>query len=226
MPSALYLGRQCRRHLCTSAWRRDAPRFAAQARPDVPAVDIVRPLFGSPTDTKASINHTPHGLRYCYSCLQLSHYHRRNFHLERSRAAGRLFHSHISFLRHSCAPTLLAQTHAYHSYAKGRSWCPIPHKDNDYSPNTSEWAAHHSSLLPHPPPPDKMPTFVASIDQGTTSTRFIIFDKAGNVVAQHQLEFEQIYPDSGYVLCSFASTSRSHSSQDSLSPIAGNGTLT
>lgn len=42
-----------------------------------------------------------------------------------------------------------------------------------------------------------MPSFVASIDHGTTSTRFIIFDTEGNPVAQHQIEFEQIYPHPG-----------------------------
>lgn len=41
--------------------------------------------------------------------------------------------------------------------------------------------------------------FVGSIDQGTTSTRFLIFDKAGEPVAIHQEEFKQIYPNPGYV---------------------------
>lgn len=39
--------------------------------------------------------------------------------------------------------------------------------------------------------------FVGSIDQGTTSTRFLIFDKAGEPVAVHQEEFTQIYPNPG-----------------------------
>jgi len=39
--------------------------------------------------------------------------------------------------------------------------------------------------------------FIGSIDQGTTSTRFIIFDGTGQPVAQHQIEFTQIYPHSG-----------------------------
>ena len=33
-----------------------------------------------------------------------------------------------------------------------------------------------------------MTRYVASIDQGTTSTRFMIFDDAGAVVSIHQLE--------------------------------------
>jgi len=39
--------------------------------------------------------------------------------------------------------------------------------------------------------------YIGSIDQGTTSTRFIIFDGLGQPVAQHQLEFAQFYPESG-----------------------------
>ncbi|KAF2739595.1 glycerol kinase [Polyplosphaeria fusca] len=40
--------------------------------------------------------------------------------------------------------------------------------------------------------------FIGSIDQGTTSTRFIIFDGVGQPVAQHQIEFTQMYPQSGW----------------------------
>lgn len=39
--------------------------------------------------------------------------------------------------------------------------------------------------------------FIGAIDQGTTSTRFIIFDGVGQPVAMHQLEFKQMYPQSG-----------------------------
>ncbi|EDN03337.1 hypothetical protein HCAG_01202 [Histoplasma mississippiense (nom. inval.)] len=41
-------------------------------------------------------------------------------------------------------------------------------------------------------------TFLGSIDQGTTSSRFLIFSAAGDVVASHQLEFRQIYPQPGW----------------------------
>ncbi|KAK2741056.1 Glycerol kinase [Myotisia sp. PD_48] len=41
-------------------------------------------------------------------------------------------------------------------------------------------------------------SFVGSIDQGTTSTRFLIFDQEGDIVASHQLEFKQIYPHPGW----------------------------
>ncbi|KAL2150782.1 hypothetical protein VTH82DRAFT_7345 [Thermothelomyces myriococcoides] len=40
--------------------------------------------------------------------------------------------------------------------------------------------------------------YVGSIDQGTTSTRFIIFDGDGNVIAMHQQKFENLYPESGW----------------------------
>jgi len=44
-----------------------------------------------------------------------------------------------------------------------------------------------------------MAEFVGAIDQGTTSTRFMIFDHSGNEVARHQLEHEQILPQAGWV---------------------------
>lgn len=40
--------------------------------------------------------------------------------------------------------------------------------------------------------------FIGAIDQGTTSTRFIIFDGTGSPVASHQHEFTQHYPQSGW----------------------------
>jgi glycerol kinase len=44
-----------------------------------------------------------------------------------------------------------------------------------------------------------MPDFVGAVDQGTTSTRFMIFDHGGNEVGRHQLEHEQILPRAGWV---------------------------
>ncbi len=41
--------------------------------------------------------------------------------------------------------------------------------------------------------------YVGAVDQGTTSTRFMIFDHSGQVVGVHQLEHEQIYPKPGWV---------------------------
>ena len=44
-----------------------------------------------------------------------------------------------------------------------------------------------------------MQKFVMAIDQGTTSTRAIIFDKAGNIKGIAQKEFRQIFPHPGWV---------------------------
>lgn len=41
--------------------------------------------------------------------------------------------------------------------------------------------------------------YIGSIDQGTTSTRFIVFDKQGNMVSVGQKEHRQIYPQPGWV---------------------------
>ncbi|CAN5874340.1 glycerol kinase GlpK [soil metagenome] len=44
-----------------------------------------------------------------------------------------------------------------------------------------------------------MPEFIGSLDQGTTSTRFMVFDHEGAVVASDQREHEQIFPAPGRV---------------------------
>ncbi|MFD3509828.1 glycerol kinase GlpK [Nocardia sp. NPDC058666] len=41
--------------------------------------------------------------------------------------------------------------------------------------------------------------YVGAIDQGTTSTRFMVFDHDGAIVARHQLEHDQILPAPGWV---------------------------
>jgi glycerol kinase len=41
--------------------------------------------------------------------------------------------------------------------------------------------------------------YVAAVDQGTTSTRFIVFDARGNIVAVDQKEHRQIFPRPGWV---------------------------
>ncbi|WP_413250926.1 glycerol kinase GlpK [Sinomonas flava] len=43
------------------------------------------------------------------------------------------------------------------------------------------------------------PQYVISIDQGTTSTRAIVFDHSGSIVSTGQLEHEQIFPQAGWV---------------------------
>src|SRR6187200_2415426 len=44
-----------------------------------------------------------------------------------------------------------------------------------------------------------MTQYVAAIDQGTTSTRCMVFDKSGSVVSVSQMEHEQIFPRAGWV---------------------------
>jgi glycerol kinase len=44
-----------------------------------------------------------------------------------------------------------------------------------------------------------LPQYVAAIDQGTTSTRFVIFDHAGSIRCVAQKEHEQVYPRPGWV---------------------------
>ena len=44
-----------------------------------------------------------------------------------------------------------------------------------------------------------MAKYVLAIDQGTTSSRAIIFDKAGSIISTGQLEHEQILPQAGWV---------------------------
>ena len=39
-----------------------------------------------------------------------------------------------------------------------------------------------------------MTRYIGAIDQGTTSTRFIVFDRAGETIASAQMEHRQIYP--------------------------------
>ena len=44
-----------------------------------------------------------------------------------------------------------------------------------------------------------MKKYILALDQGTTSSRTIVFDKSGNIVSKAQFEFTQIYPQSGWV---------------------------
>ena len=44
-----------------------------------------------------------------------------------------------------------------------------------------------------------MTRYIGAIDQGTTSSRFIVFDRAGNTVAMAQREHRQIFPQPGWV---------------------------
>src|ERR1700734_2956875 len=44
-----------------------------------------------------------------------------------------------------------------------------------------------------------MSNYLGAIDQGTTSTRFIVFDRSGRISSVAQREHEQIYPQPGWV---------------------------
>lgn len=44
-----------------------------------------------------------------------------------------------------------------------------------------------------------MPSYVLALDQGTTSSRAILFDKSGSIVSVAQQEFPQIFPQAGWV---------------------------
>jgi glycerol kinase len=42
-------------------------------------------------------------------------------------------------------------------------------------------------------------SYIGALDQGTTSTRFIVFDRGGSIISSAQKEHEQIYPKQGWV---------------------------
>ncbi len=44
-----------------------------------------------------------------------------------------------------------------------------------------------------------MTQYILAFDQGTTSSRAIVFDRQGNILSQAQKEFQQIFPQSGWV---------------------------
>ena len=44
-----------------------------------------------------------------------------------------------------------------------------------------------------------MANYIGAVDQGTTSTRFIVFDRGGKTIATAQKEHQQIYPQPGWV---------------------------
>ncbi|MCE2790547.1 MAG: glycerol kinase, partial [Saprospiraceae bacterium] len=44
-----------------------------------------------------------------------------------------------------------------------------------------------------------MQSYILALDQGTTSSRAIVFDRAGQMVSVAQKEFTQIFPEPGWV---------------------------
>ncbi|KAI5123536.1 hypothetical protein M0805_006696 [Coniferiporia weirii] len=81
---------------------------------------------------------------------------------------------------------------------------PSPYTPSLPSPSSSPAAmgmSFSSRSAPLPPAPMrqlKHGEFVGSLDCGTTSVRFIVFDEHAIIVAQHQLEFPQYYPHPGW----------------------------
>jgi hypothetical protein len=91
--------------------------------------------------------------------------------------------------RPTTAPTLRNQQYRIRRYP---AWQHKPRTHQQVRDFTQPAPSHTQSPLVN------MPPFVGAIDQGTTSSRFIIFDTQGSPVASHQIEFNQIYPNPGY----------------------------
>ena len=73
----------------------------------------------------------------------------------------------------------------------------VQHLERASSPVVIEHYEHLPSGLEQTGDEKEKKWFVGSIDQGTTSSRFLIFDGEGSPTASHQIEFENIYPESG-----------------------------
>ncbi len=56
-----------------------------------------------------------------------------------------------------------------------------------------------STSITSRPRPARMSKFVLALDQGTTSSRAIVFDRSGKAVSSAQQEFPQIFPGPGHV---------------------------
>jgi len=41
--------------------------------------------------------------------------------------------------------------------------------------------------------------YIVALDQGTTSSRAVVFDEQSRIVASHNIEFPQLYPQPGWV---------------------------
>jgi glycerol kinase len=69
------------------------------------------------------------------------------------------------------------------------------------------------------PPEKNMSKYVLALDQGTTSSRAIVFDRRGSPIATAQKEFQQIFPRPGWVEHDAAEICRRNSS--ALGPRSG-----
>ena len=99
--------------------------------------------------------------------------------------------SHSRYIQHCQRPRALGSSHLWAaSMAVPTVPSPKRHQSNHHFEKGSTKQSGKS--LPN--------VFIGSIDQGTTSSRFLIFDKSGTPVASHQIEFTQYYPHSGWVI--------------------------
>ncbi len=73
----------------------------------------------------------------------------------------------------------------------------IQHVEHINAPATVEHHEHLPKGISETDEERKAHWFIGSIDCGTTSSRFLIFNGEGTPVASHQIEFENIYPESG-----------------------------
>ena len=80
---------------------------------------------------------------------------------------------------------------------KSSQQAPQQQSSSDSKPTSPAAQPTSSAKETTPPKPKATGPFLGAIDQGTTSSRFLIFDKAGVIVAQHQLEFNQYHQHSG-----------------------------
>ncbi|KAK6610978.1 glycerol kinase [Botrytis cinerea] len=71
-------------------------------------------------------------------------------------------------------------------------------EDAEYIEHIEQTKTHLPEDLTQTEEEEQRQWFIGSIDQGTTSTRFIIFNGQGQPVAMHQHEFENMYPESGW----------------------------
>ncbi len=79
--------------------------------------------------------------------------------------------------------------------SKPSRFSPAPSTQWAYPPDGVPWIGSHTYLTREVP----LTQYIAAIDQGTTSTRCMVFDPSGSVVSVDQLEHRQIFPRAGWV---------------------------
>jgi len=92
-----------------------------------------------------------------------------------------------SVMKAAAASTIEVEKDPAHPQPNGTTTAP---NGTDRRPSLPRFSTSKENVLSQ--------FYIGSIDQGTTSTRFIIFDGIGQPVASHQHEFRQHYPESGW----------------------------